>query len=753
MNEKSGPVAPQGLGEASASFAPAAPVPPSDPMSALGVEELRGQDLRRTDLANYKGLLLPKHLAGSDLTGNETVPPDIAKFPALEQVKAISGEARKVFIGLLAACLYSWLVIGKTHDVELILNTASSPLPVINTPIPIAGFYVVGAAILAAVYCYLHFYLQRLWRTLGTLPAIFPDGAALDDKTDPWLLANLVRPHMSRVPARPLGMLEHKLSVLLAWCLVPLTLFALWARYLPAHDIDGLIWLAILIAVAICFGRHTFYLARAILRREAPAGWSKLPESQRVLPITLLRGLSRIPLDRMIVWGFLPFFIVIALSLSSLIQSPRNARGEVAIFSVSAPWGSVLKLDKSLAKILNFVGIRTYADLREVEVAQKPEGWDGKDWSKIKKVDLRGRNLAFADAVGAFLANADLRGADLAGANLSGAQLQGADLDHADLRGAHAGFTQLQGADLRFAQLQGALLFRAQLQGAVLSLAQLQGALLSLAQLQGADLSVADLAGAYVSFAQLQGADLSGAQLRGADLLHADLHGADLHGAGLQGADLSGAQLQGADLRKAGLWRALVSDADWDLADLRNGTVEPMTKTMIAQVSANITDESLRRRLVEHSTKALGTDDRPSRPDFPDEWRSQSNVMFNCDGPPRERIDQCDPAPLPFPWGLRKWATEQAYDRDLADFLGDLACRGDVPEAQTRGLALRSLNLAGPSSDERDRLWPKLFAARVSGPDCPPAKELPEDMRRQLEQLAARSGPSKAPRAIAPGSR
>ena len=40
----------------------------------------------------------------------------------------------------------------------------------------------------------------------------------------------------------------------------------------------------------------------------------------------------------------------------------------------------------------------------------RPDGWDGKDWSKVKRVDLRGRNLAFADATRAFLANADLRG-------------------------------------------------------------------------------------------------------------------------------------------------------------------------------------------------------------------------------------------------------------------------------------------------------------------------------------------------------
>jgi hypothetical protein len=110
-----------------------------------------------------------------------------------------------------------------------------------------------------------------------------------------------------------------------------------------------------------------------------------------------------------------------------------------------------------------------------------------------------------------------------------------------------------------------------------------------------------------------------------------------------------------------------------------------------------------------------------------------------------------DPKPEPFSWGKPTWATEQAYDDDLAKYLGDLACGGDVPEAQTRGLALRALYLARPS-EEPDRLWPRFFAARVTGRDCPPAKELPEDMRRALEQLAAQVGSSKLPEALAPGS-
>ena len=75
-------------------------------------------------------------------------------------------------------------------------------MPIINAPIPITGFYVVGATLLAAIYCYFHFYLQPLWRALATLPAVFRDGVTQDDKTDPWQLTNLVRTEFAQLPPR-----------------------------------------------------------------------------------------------------------------------------------------------------------------------------------------------------------------------------------------------------------------------------------------------------------------------------------------------------------------------------------------------------------------------------------------------------------------------------------------------------------------------------------------------------------------------
>jgi hypothetical protein len=225
LNEKTDVTPSAGLEEAPAVVQLSVPIEQgsaksarSRKQSALRIEDLRDADLKGKDLTKVKGLL-PEHLVGADLTGAK-LPNEVANFPALDQVTAISGEARKIFIGLLAACIYSWLIIGTTTDVALIVNTASSPLPIINTPIPIADFYWVGPTILAAVYCYLHFYLLRLWRTLATLPAVFPDGTGLDDKTDPWLLTGLVHTYMERVPARLLGYQENLLSIVSpgSWC-------------------------------------------------------------------------------------------------------------------------------------------------------------------------------------------------------------------------------------------------------------------------------------------------------------------------------------------------------------------------------------------------------------------------------------------------------------------------------------------------------------------------------------------------------
>ena len=85
--------------------------------------------LRDANLEGATGLL-GSEFAGADLTG-ATLPAKIEEFKALDHVAEISARTRNVFVGIVVACVYSWLTIATTTDVALMTNTASTPLPVI----------------------------------------------------------------------------------------------------------------------------------------------------------------------------------------------------------------------------------------------------------------------------------------------------------------------------------------------------------------------------------------------------------------------------------------------------------------------------------------------------------------------------------------------------------------------------------------------------------------------------------------------
>ena len=211
-------------------------------------------------------------LAGAVLT-NAKLPDDIKTFDQLKHVEETSRNASTVFFGLLAASLYSWLTIATTTDVALITGTASSPLPIINTNIALSGFYLAAPLILIAVYFYFHLYLQRLWGDLASLPAVFPDGAALDRKAYPWLLNGLVRAHFKKLELaqRPLTRVENVVSILLAWWVVPFTLLAFWLRFLPRHDWWVTTLHVVLITGAAWFGVYSYRLAVQTLSGGATA--------------------------------------------------------------------------------------------------------------------------------------------------------------------------------------------------------------------------------------------------------------------------------------------------------------------------------------------------------------------------------------------------------------------------------------------------------------------------------------------------
>jgi len=595
---------------------------------------LRNANLKDADLTDVNGLM-GGQLAGSNVSGAK-LPSDIHKFEVMMVTGEASRNAGKIFLGTLLGCIYSWITIATTTDARLLTNSASSPLPIIGTEIPIIGFYIVAPLILISVYIYFHIYLQHLWEGLAQLPAIFPDGRALDERAYPSLLTSLVRSQFKllKKDCPRFSRLQVGLLRLLVWWTVPITFLFFWARYFPRHDWTGTSLQIVMLIAAIEFAFISHHAAVTTLRGE---------KNGRIHWKRVFKSAVRL---------FLICFCSFIISLGAIEGVNTKFLGQ--IFPENA---TGIRL--WIPRILNIVNLGQgnfpFANFYDTDVSTKPNNWAGQkeQINLVKGARLINSNLCYLLAFKSFLVNADLRGADLRWALLSNADLRAANFgdgsgfySSADLRYSNLSFSNLQGAklvqvnlsysnismaDLSEANLYLAEVDEANLFGANFSNANLTGTSLDGANLQEVDfrnskgLSKRQLQSAcnwplayyskeyiellelpidhndrlqdrnlqkanfkkinfrraiFVKFnlqgANLQRAKLAGANLQGANFRMADLSGADLRFSNIIKADLAGVNLRGANLMKAMLWDVNLMEAD--LRNVLNLSIEQITK-------------------------------------------------------------------------------------------------------------------------------------------------------------------------------
>ena len=412
--------------------------------------DLSEANLCRARLANCQ--MAGTILAGADLTGAELPGTVSQQLDNLDNVKEISSNAQKLFIAMLAACLYCWLTIAATTDLNLIADRATSSLPIIQTTIPIVGFFYVAPLLLLGVFFYLHFYLQKLWQELSILPAIFPDGKPLYAKIDPWLLNDLVRIYRPTLKGRTpfLARLQLWISVLLAWWVVPLTLLLFWVRYLVCHELIGTVFHSIAAAVAISSAIFLYRLARNTLRRVEPGPSSRPAATPRH---TWLPPVAT---------GVMTAASLIVLSLGG-IMGARSGTVE------DNYWPDQAGPRSWVPKAMAFFRFSPFANLRTAELSVKPSDWsiaNDKAKTAVTGVQLSSSDLQFADMRASFLPNslltganleeADLLGADIELAVMMGTNLTGASLANANLRGASLARANMERADIKYADFEGA---------------------------------------------------------------------------------------------------------------------------------------------------------------------------------------------------------------------------------------------------------------------------------------------------------
>jgi uncharacterized protein YjbI with pentapeptide repeats len=528
--------------------------------------ELRGANLMGANLYGAEGLWFGR-LGGTNLF-DAVLPESIS---AVDSSKAI-GDATKVsrwfYFLTVGASLLCCLLIAFTTDVRLLLNASALPFMRLGNVLPMTGLYLGGPLVLLALSLRFHFLLLRLWGSMAALPAVFPDGQTLE-KDGPWYLMGLVRRHFRWQGESRSAMIafETVLSTVLAYWIVPVTMFFFWLRYLTRQDFRGTLLHVFLLTVSVATATSVPFVVSRVLR----PGDIRLPKSKNI--IRMILGTTRAALAT----GCILF--VISLGVNRGLPSDHIAAAEE---SPADPrrWASM---------VFQSVGYRPYADLTEATLSTPPPRgtvWTDEMVEKISGAHLNQMNLRFARGYRAFLTNAKLWRANLEGAYLSEADLRGANLreallrsaildraqlTHAVLVSAKATGANLTASDLRFADLsygtfENAVLSNAKVSGASLYAVNLRNAQLLRTDLSRTDMRDTRLERAVLSFANLEQTDLSsarleeanltGARLKGtilldADLKQADLRGASFTGAILRGTEMDGANLAGADLRGA----------------------------------------------------------------------------------------------------------------------------------------------------------------------------------------------------------
>ncbi len=538
--------------------------------SCLVGANLEGANLEGASLETAMGLV-PRQFAGANLR-DALLDPHLMEFQAATPFHRNAQHASRYFKVITLTSLLSWLLIWKTHDIQLVADSAILSFlhsRAAAAALPTAESYLLIPVVLFVLYLVFNFHLQRLWESTLELPAVFPDGHVLGDGQSS-IIVGLLRTHFRWMnpDASSARLVEKTLSLLLSYWLAPLTLLFYWARYLTRQEIHGTFLHAVLTAAATGIALHaTTKVGRAQERWATDRKWTD-------------RLFTKFAVISPVTFGVVFAAILLLLSAGTIAGVPHDVS--------RAPQYRASSVRRWAPTLFWWLGFDPYPDLTEAAISAPPRSWNLPD-DQVGSIDgarLNGRRIRYAQAYRAFLANGHLWRSDLRGAffsdsdlrnvdlgqsnlkfavmdharlyhaNLDRADLEGADLNRADLRSANLSYAMLSNAGMVDARLDGATLYTAGLEGSNLTRANLEKADLRDARLNVAHMDHADLQGAYLWSAQLPGADLGGAQLSSAIFIEANLRGANLGGAKLTGtvlnnANLSGSSLEGADLRGA----------------------------------------------------------------------------------------------------------------------------------------------------------------------------------------------------------
>ncbi len=504
-------------------------------------------------------------------TGSSVAPASQAAVSLVEKPIEDAGKHHtSITTTFMLACLYAGITVASTTHKMLLLG-ASLPLPILNVPIPLVGFYLVAPLVVFSLHAHLLLQNHVLGRRLRD-----PRTEALGDDKDFFLF-----------PALPV--LRHALKSEEVWVsrfvreglfaihvVLPLSVLCLTQyKFLPYHDPWVTFW-------------HQFLITADLAALWYFLGWLPSRSSTRRWWSINWRWGAVLATGLVVLYSF-----VLAIVPGTWIEVwtgkhwladwlPRNLKLPRETLIVDWPEPELL------------AAAETTGEDRDEAFFRHAVGAD------LAGRDLRGANFEWAKLFKANLQGADLTGADMEGANLRGAVLTPMGVSSSILNQERGGLksreiweecrkarfrpTRLDGAKLKKARFKDAKLIMASLSRADLKGAYLAGVELTCADLTWALLQNSNLRGGELSYASIEGADLTGAQAFGATFDHAFLSATSLDRIEANAASFASAHLEGAQLTQAKLQGAEFNGADLFGSDFRLASLQGAKALSLAAI-------------------------------------------------------------------------------------------------------------------------------------------------------------------------
>jgi uncharacterized protein YjbI with pentapeptide repeats len=476
-------------------------------------------NLSDTDLSKTRNL--SEQRLGVANLAYATLPHQIASLPRFGEVKELAARIEKVIFTLIAACATVIILVWLVPDEQLFRTSGTVDLPVLKIGVPVAPFCLLAPWLLLIAHTYLLSSLGKLWTGIRDLPAILPSNRALfrDVPSFPnffatpfgrfWPINDKDEGSSEKATEEfeRITRSDRALVSALTGVLVPVTIAAVWLKYLRLHEAVGTGVQLIAFALSIFFALRGSALMRIRLTRgldwAAQDGATTPRTSGRVRISKIFFGhasLLTVPED--------PH----GPSIPGDDVDTRHVRNRVIVAATLCI--------TALPVVVSLLATRSEG-CRSFEVALDPMRlfWNRvSDPVRLLSHDETLLSHALCYSFAAQLKQTRLDSLRLDGANLRRASLGSAELDFIDAEraifdGAQFGSARIRHGDLRDAKFHGALFWEARLDSAVL---------------KDAIFTDADLRGASFVGARLQGADLTGADLTGADFRGAIVCGAKI---------------------------------------------------------------------------------------------------------------------------------------------------------------------------------------------------------------------------------